>query len=59
METIHDKLKENFCIPNKPRLSTHTIPVLSREHFLCGETTQNKVGHQWKVRLRNALSLHV
>lgn len=53
METIHDKLKENFCIPNKPRAFHPPQTEWGKEHFLHGGTTQNKVGHRCRVGLRN------
>lgn len=53
METIHDKLKGNFCIPNKPRAFHTQQTECRREHLLRGGTTQNKVGHRRRVGLRN------
>lgn len=53
METIHDKLKENFCIPNKPS-AFHPQPTQwKREHFLRGGTTQNKVAQRRRVGWRH------
>lgn len=53
MKTIHDKLNENFCIPNKPS-AFHPQPTQwKREHFPRGGTTQNKVSQRWRVGLRN------
>ena len=59
METIHDKLNENFCIPNKPS-AFHPQPTQwKREHFLRGGTTQNKVSQRWRVGFEKSLCLCV
>lgn len=55
METIHDKLKENFCIPNKPRAFPHSRRSAGGNTFFPERQREIKLaisgGWGWEVAL--------